>query len=488
MDFPKVFDRRTYLAALGVSLAGCGAAGDDAESPAATTSAPETDTDAGPSTDPPTATRTPTPTGTATSTKTPTPTPVPFDTPPDLPEASSVTSPIEQDGPTVSLEPVATGFSQPLAVEDLPGTGGEGTDGHVRFIADKFGTLHVQDDTGVREEPVLDVSADLVDNDDWELGLIGLTLHPEFASTRRFYVRYSAAPREGTPDDYSHTAVLAEYRATEDYRGIVEGSERTILEVPQPHYWHQAGDIRFGPDGYLYVALGDGGHGSDQGLGHADDWYRAVDGGNGQNLSENLLGSILRIDVDRQEGGKNYAVPEDNPLVGTGALSEQYAWGLRNPYRMSFHDDGTLFVGDVGQTSYEEVSMVTKGGNYGWNVKEGLVCFGAQDCPDESIRGTELTDPVIAYSHDVGAAVIGGHFYAGDRVPALTDHYVFGDVDGSVFAARPPDDGDRLWPIEIVDAGLDGAPIGFGQSPDGELYLLATDFDGTGIVYRIVPS
>jgi glucose/arabinose dehydrogenase len=260
------------------------------------------------------------------------------------------------------------------------------------------------------------------------------------------------------------------------------------MEVPQPQGNHNAGAIAFGPDGYLYVALGDGGSGNDQGPGHVDDWYDAVGGGNGQDITENLLGSILRIDVDEEEDGKNYAVPADNPLVGEEGLDEQYAWGFRNPYRMSFHDDGTLFVGDVGQSSYEEVSMVTRGGNYGWNVKEGVACFGSGDCPDETPRGRELIDPVMVYSHDVGSAVIGGHFYAGDGTPELRNHYVFGDVDGSVFAARPPEEGNRLWPIGVVDAGLDGAPIGFGKAPDGELYLLATDFNGSGTVYRIVPS
>ncbi len=491
MDSLEALDRRTYLAAMGVALAGCGspADGGGTTAPDPTTSrqadtaadtATATATDTAPASDTPT--KSPTPTSTET------PTPVPFDTPPDLPPATRDESPIEEDGPTVALEPVATGFRQPIAVEDVPGTGGAGTDGHVRLIADKFGTLHVQDDTGVRGEPVLDVSDDLVEREDWETGLIGLALHPDFESNRRYFVRYSARRREGTPSNYNHTAVLAEYRATEDLTGTVDGSGRTIMEIPQPDKWHQSGDVRFGPEGYLHVALGDGGHGADQGTGHAEDWYDSVGGGNGQDVTENLLGSILRIDVDREENGNNYAVPADNPLVGEEGLDEQYAWGLRNPYRMSFHDDGTLFVGDVGQGSYEEVSMVTKGGNYGWNVKEGVVCFRSGECPDESPRGNPLVDPVLAYSHDVGVAVIGGHFYAGEGVPALQDRYVFGDVAGPVFAARPPENGNRLWPIEVVDAGLEGAPLGFGQSPDGELYLLATDFEGTGTVYRIVPS
>jgi glucose/arabinose dehydrogenase len=458
------------------------------ESPVATTETQETDTPG----DTPTSTgaESPTPTPSPTPTRTPTPIEVPFETPPNLPPATREESPIEEDGPSVSLEPIATGVSQPIAVRDLPGTEGEGTDGYMRFIADKFGTLHVQDDTGVRSEPVLDVSDDLVEREDWETGLIGLALHPEFESNRRYFVRYSAQRREGTPSNYNHTAVLEEYRATEDLRGTVPESRRIIMEIPQPDKWHQSGDIRFGPDGFLYVALGDGGHGSDQGPGHADDWYDAVGGGNGQNVTENLLGSILRIDVDSEDDGKNYGIPADNPLVGTTALSEQYAWGLRNPWRMSFYG-GHLFAGDVGQSSYEEVSIITKGGNYGWNVKEGVACFQADDCPDESPRQS-LIDPVIAYSHSVGIAVIGGHFYADEEVPAITDRYVFGDVAGPVFAARPPEDGNRLWPVEIVDAGLEDTPLAFGRGLNDELYLLATDSargtGGNGTVYKFRPT
>jgi glucose/arabinose dehydrogenase len=494
---PDSVDRRGYLVALGVALAGCGspADGDGAVPEGTTTQAGETDPATGAPTSTETDTQPPTRTGTATRTETDaptrtetdTPTPVPFETPPDLPAAAQQESPIE-DGPTVSLETVATGFRQPLAVEDIPGTDGAGTDGHVRFIADKLGTIHVQDDTGVRSEPVLDISDDLVERESWETGLIGLALHPDFGSNRRYFVRYSAERRAGTPAEYNHTAVLVEYQATKDLTGTVDRSAQTVMEIPEPGRWHNAGDIVFGPEGYLYVALGDGGDGSDQGMGHVDDWYDAVEGGNGQDITENLLGSILRIDVDGQAGGKNYAVPENNPLVGQEGFDEQYAWGFRNPYRMSFHDDGTLFVGDVGQDSYEEVSIVTRGGNYGWNVKEGVACFRAGNCPGTSLRGDRLIDPVMAYSHDVGAAVIGGQFYTGDCVPSLRNRYVFGDIDGAVFAARPPESRERLWQIETVDAGLDGAPLGFGQAPDGELYLLATDFNGSGTVHRIVRS
>jgi glucose/arabinose dehydrogenase len=502
-------NRRSFVAALGIAIAGCGSdagegttgtpidtsdagtTGTSTDTPTIGTTGTPIDTSAAETTGSPTGTEPPGETGSPTRTEPPgetgsptgtepetsTPSPVPYATPPDLPQASSITSPIETDGPAINLELVATGLTSPIALVALP-EGTTAVNGPARYVADQSGEIYAHDGSGLSTERVLDPPEDLVYGG--EAGLIGLALHPDFVTNRRYFVRYSAESRAGTPSDYNHTAVLAEYQATEDFRGTVQGSERTVLEVPQPQGNHNAGAIAFGPEGYLYVAFGDGGSGNDQGTGHVDDWYDAVDGGNGQDITENLLGSILRIDVDGEEDGKNYDVPGDNPLVGEERFDEQYAWGLRNPWRMSFHR-GNLFVADVGQGAYEEVSIVRKGGNYGWNVTEGVACFGAEECPDESQRGRELIDPVIAYSHDTGRSVIGGHFYTGDAVPALQDRYVFADYDGEVFAARPPEDGSRLWPITVLDAEFDGAPVAFGRGRGGELYLLVQG----GSVYRI---
>jgi glucose/arabinose dehydrogenase len=234
----------------------------------------------------------------------------------------------------VGLERVATGLRAPLAIAFADNR---------RYVADRQGAVSVHEDGSLRDEPLLDFRETVVLGG--ERGLLGIALHPDFPDTPRLYVRYSAEPRAGTPDGYSHTFVLSEFRVRPDGRRARRDSERTLLEIPEPQSNHNAGDIAFGPDGYLYVPVGDGGGGGDRGRGHVADWYDANAGGNGQDVTENRLGSVLRIDVD---GGDDrpYAVPDDNPLVGRPGLDEHYAWGLRNPWRVSF-DGNRLFVADV---------------------------------------------------------------------------------------------------------------------------------------------
>jgi glucose/arabinose dehydrogenase len=399
----------------------------------------------------------------------------------------------------VGLETLATGFRAPLDVAFAP-------DADRRYVADQPGVVSVHESGGLRDDPFLDLR-DVVETGS-EKGLLGIALHPEFAENRRVFVRYSAPPRSGTPDDYSHTFVLAEFEASRDGLRARRDTERTVLEIPQPQPNHNAGSVVFGPDGHLYVGVGDGGGGGDQGTGHVDDWYDGVSGGNGQDVTENLLGSILRIDVDEREGGKGYGVPEDNPLVGTDGLDEHYAWGLRNPWRMSFDapegDGGTasggewdFYVADVGQSAYEEVNLVEAGGNYGWNVREATHCYGASSCPartPDGVRGGEpLVDPVIEYPHsggDVsGVSVIGGYVYRGSAIPGLDGRYVFADLDtrGRLFVATRPD-GDGLWPIRTVDVagGLDRV-LSFGRDADGELYVLGSTGGQSGL-HRVVPA
>jgi len=407
---------------------------------------------------------------------------------------------------SVSADRLATGFTSPVAVA-VPRPG-------ERYVVDQPGQIYRHTDGDLDSEPFLDLSDRMVPVSGYtEQGLLGLAFHPEFPTNGRFFVRYSAPPRAGTPRGYSHTFVLSEFRADTETGGAATetggadpDSERTVLEIPQPQRNHNAGAITFGPDGYLYVAVGDGGGANDAGNGHVADWYDAVDGGNGQDVTENLLGSILRIDVDGEaaatpadagENTRDYAIPEDNPLVGREGLDEQFAWGFRNPWRFSFGPDGRLFVADVGQNQYEEVNVVERGGNYGWNVREGTHCFQADDCPSESPEGRPLRDPVVEYPHGgqpvSGIAVVGGYLYGGNELPAFRDLYVFADwqAGGRLFAARETDDG--LWPTATVsvdsEAQFGPKVLSFGRTPAGELLVCTTaetEVTGsTGSLFRL---
>ncbi|OIB56523.1 PQQ-dependent sugar dehydrogenase [Natrialba sp. SSL1] len=313
-----------------------------------------------------------------------------------------------------------------------------------------------------------------------ERGLLGIAFHPEFDQDGRFYVRYSAPEREGL--GYNHTDVLAEFQVDDDL-SVDRESERTIMEIQQPQDNHNGGRLAFGPDGYLYTSVGDGGNVHDIGIGHVEDWYPENEGGNAQDTRENLLGGIHRIDVDADEDQMygEYGIPDDNPLVGAeGELEEYYAWGFRNPWGMSIDDDGRMFVADAGQHFIESVYDVEEGGNYSWNVKEGSLCFSTEtpldppaECPDEvgedageARAGEPLRDPIAEYQHRRvseafidSSVVVGGHRYAGEAIPELEGTFVFGnwsslgvaEADGEVLVATEPEANDD----EVVDEDND---------------------------------
>ncbi|MFC6720315.1 PQQ-dependent sugar dehydrogenase [Natrialbaceae archaeon GCM10025896] len=399
---------------------------------------------------------------------------------------------------TVGLDTLTSGLDGPVDV-----VFGDGR----RYLAEQRGTIRVHEDGTLRSEPLLDLREAIETGG--EKGLLGVAVHPQ--SEERLFVRYSAPSRPGTPSNYSHTFVLAEFRISDDGTSVRPDSERTVLEIPQPQGNHNAGDIAFGPDGYLFVAVGDGGAGGDQGRGHVTDWYDRVEGGNGQDVTENLLGSILRIDVDADPSrpplrgtpadhgpDAGYAIPADNPLVGTTGLDEHFAWGLRNPWRMAFDGD-QLYAGDVGQSRFEEIDRIEAGGNYGWNVREGRHCYGAEECPDSTpaeIRGGErLREPVVEYPHSgapvSGISVIGGTVYRGSALPGLDGLYVFGDfqADGELFVAAPTDAGQ--WPTTVLpvaagDAGRLHRIRSFGRH-DGDVYVVGIGTDG-GALHRLVPG
>jgi glucose/arabinose dehydrogenase len=426
----------------------------------------------------------------------------------------------EAGGPAVGVRLVADGFTSPVALVSPP-------DGSGRlFIVDQIGLIRVLLPNGeLAPAPFLDLRSRIVPlmPEFDERGALGLAFHPRYASNGRFFVFYTAPLRPGAPVGYDATSTIAEFRVSAaDPNRADPGSERILLQVDKPQFNHNGGTLLFGPDdGYLYISVGDGGGADDVGLGHVEDWYAANEGGNGQDIQHNLLGDILRIDVD---AGTPYGVPADNPFAAAPGCAdgcdETWAYGFRNPYRMSFDLGGNhdLFVGDAGQELWEEVSIAVKGGNFGWNVKEGTHCFST-DNPDESPptcpgtvgaghprAGDPLIDPVIEYANHHhpggrGATVIGGHVYLGRALPQFVGRYVFGDwsrefeePDGSLFVAKPRKKG--LWMLQQLRVAtsptgrLGHYVLGFGQDPAGEMYVLTTDQTGptgtTGQVFKLV--
>jgi glucose/arabinose dehydrogenase len=417
----------------------------------------------------------------------------------------------------VALEEVAGGFTSPVGMAMPP-------DGSGRYVVvDQKGLLRVVTAGGeVLDAPFLDLRDRMVNVQEGydERGLLGLAFHPGYATNGRLFVYYSAPLRDGAPNSFDHTTHVSEFTVSTDPDVADPASERVLLRVDQPQFNHNGGTIAFGPDdGFLYVSLGDGGNADDVGEGHVEDWYAANEGGNGQDVMQSLLGKILRIDVDT---GDPYGIPADNPFVGRDGLDEIYAYGFRNPWRFSFDLEGDhdLLVGDAGQNLWEEVSVVTNGGNYGWNVREGTHCFSTANpdaspasCPSavgagHPDTGDALLGPVVEYPHPgiaggYGLVVVAGHVYRGDDVPSLAGRYVFADwsdsfgaPSGQLFVATPRDEG--LWAFETL--ALDGAPDGtidryilaLGQDVDGEVYVLTTDSTGpsgtTGRMFRLAPG
>lgn len=412
---------------------------------------------------------------------------------------------------TIDVKLVADGLNSPIQIVSA--------DDRTRrlFIIDQSGVIRILTRKGVLlPTPFLDVTTRMVTLMPGfdERGLLGLAFHPDYRKNGRFFVYYTAPLRAGAPAGYNATARISEFRVSPNPNLADPLSERVILEVDKPQFNHNGGTLAFGNDGFLYISLGDGGGANDVGLGHVEDWYADNGGGNGQDKEANLLGNILRIDIDR---GTPYGIPRNNPFVGRPGLDEIWAYGFRNPYRMSFdtEDDGRLFVGDAGQGLWEEVSIAERGGNYGWNVKEGTHCFDAENnrvsppsCPDREPDGTRLRDPIIEYANSaqaggIGVTVIGGNVYRGKRIKSLRGMYVFGDFsrrfappDGTLLAARPQRRG--LWPIRELriassaNGRLNDYILGFGIDDRGEVYVGGKDVLGptgnTGKVYRLIPA
>jgi glucose/arabinose dehydrogenase len=354
--------------------------------------------------------------------------------------------------PSLTARLVASGLRNPLDLQAAPG------DSDRLYVVEQGGRIRIIRGGQLQSTPFLDVSLRIASGG--ERGLLGLAFHPQFATNRRFFVNYT------NPRGDTH---IAEFRAS-SADAAEAASERVILTQSQPFANHNGGGLAFDVTGRLLIALGDGGSGGDP-------------LGNGQNL-DTFLGKVLRIDVD---AGTPYAVPADNPFGSTaGATPEIWAYGLRNPFRISVdRPSGDLYIGDVGQNRIEEIDIglaSRRGGeNYGWNTLEGSQCYS----PSSGCSRAGLTLPVYEYSHSEGCSVTGGVVYRGCRVPDLAGTYFFGDFCTGLVRSFRLANG-QATDLRDWTAGLRGinSPSAFGLDADGEVYVV----DHDGEVYRLEPA
>jgi glucose/arabinose dehydrogenase len=376
--------------------------------------------------------------------------------------AGSVGSSAAQDGfdPAsfaVELDPFASGFERPLFLADPD-------DGSGRlFVVEQPGRIRIVRDGEVEPEPFLDIT-DRVNSDSSEQGLLGLAFDPAFAENGRFYVGYTGY--DG-PTGMSNEVARFQVSADDPDRADPE-SELTLLEIEDPYRNHNGGLVLFGPDGYLYAGMGDGGSGGDP-------------ENHGQNPGT-LLGSILRIDVSEgtDAGDPPYAIPPDNPFVDDpAARPEIWAYGLRNPWRFSFdRETGDLWIADVGQNAWEEVNFQAAdspgGENYGWSIMEGNHCFEASDCDTAG-----LVRPIAEYDHSQGVSVTGGYVYRGEAAPDLHGVYLYADYGSGYLWGFYRGEGGEAVVAGPIETGLNISS--FAEDAAGEVYVTA--FDGT--VYRV---
>jgi glucose/arabinose dehydrogenase len=353
----------------------------------------------------------------------------------------------------VSLLPVAANIAQPTDIQFDPARP------HVMVVLEQTGAMKWFDLDAQRSGAVMSFDVATVS----EQGLLGMAFHPQFPGQPFFYLNLT--PSSG---DISRV-VEVELKPPADLRTPEVVNTRTVLEVRQPYQNHNAGQLAFGPDGYLYIGWGDGG------------WM-----GDPHDHSQNpatWLGSMLRIDV-RPSEGRGYSIPPDNPFIDhESAAPETWAYGLRNPWRYSFDEDGRLIVPDVGQNAWEEINIVERGKNYGWRLREGRHCYNPpSDCPTEG-----LVDPIYEYGREEGLSLTGGYVHTDEYFPGLYGKYIFGDfISGRIWALDLPEDSAPApampepfalgrWPLQIST---------FGRDPHGRLYV--ADY-GRGVVYRIDP-
>ena len=368
------------------------------------------------------------------------------------------------DNIKLTLTPYVEGLTAPIFMTyDADGR---------HYVAERTGRVRIMEDWEVRAKPVLDIQDRVTTAH--ECGLLSMALAPDFLTSGDLYVSYSydvqrlgdlVSPEiDGEPND-GCDSVIARFQVDLDKLVADPATEERILTLNQPYTNHNGGQITFGPDGYLYIALGDGGGSGDP--------HGLAQNGN------SLLGKMLRIDIS-EDGG--YTIPEDNPFIDNDAIRDEiWALGLRNPWRYSFdRQTGDLFIGDVGQSTLEEINFQaassTGGENYGWNMLEGTLCYAAD--PPCVVEGT--TPPILEYGRSIGSSVTGGYRYRGSETPALQGVYIYADYGSiSLLAATEDDDG---WENQIALRNSGVSYIaGLAEDANGELYLIALD----GTIYRI---
>jgi glucose/arabinose dehydrogenase len=360
---------------------------------------------------------------------------------------------------TIRLQRMFQGlaFSQPVALLPVP------NDMNQFWVVEKAGRVfRIVDEQGkYTKELVVDIS-DRVNARPNEAGLLSLAFHPQYDKNNQVFLSYTATgPRL--------TSTISRFQAPGGR--LAADSEQVLLQVNQPYGNHNGGQIAFGPDGFLYIGLGDGGSAGDPKE-------------NGQN-PQTLLGAILRIDVDK---GTPYAIPEGNPFATSeDGRGEIYAWGMRNPWRWSFdRKTGELWIGDVGQNEWEEIDLIRQPGNYGWNLKEGAHCYATRNCDKPELKA-RLIDPVAEYSHEQGCSVTGGYVYRGEHIPSLQGTYVFGDFcSGRIWGLSPSGDpGKSQGSFEkklLMKSDL--MISSFAEDNHGEIYIIHYD----GEIYKIIPA
>lgn len=406
----------------------------------------------------------------------------------------------------IALRLVADGLTSPMGLASLP-------DGRA-LLVDQVGYVRLLDASGrLTETVVLNWTNRLsaINHGAFdERGLLSVVLHPQFASNRRVFGTYTAPRRASAPADWDCTLRLVEWTLPAGEAVAIDpASEKILLEIDKPFANHNGGRLAFGPDGMLYLSVGDGGAAHDRG--------KRPETGNGQNLATHL-GKILRLDV-RTPG--RYAIPADNPFAdGKAGLPEIYAYGLRNVWAMSFDRGGSheLLAADVGQDLFEEVNVVVRGGNYGWSLREGFHGFDARNpkTPPENAartgaRGEPLLDPVIEYRHPslkkdpdaLGISITGGYVYRGRALPGLAGRYVFGDwsrnwglPQGLLLVATRPAEAGARWAVERMEVvspeKWSGYVTAFGEDAEGELYVMTNGSNGLtpgrGKVWKLVPA